>query len=279
MSIFNSKKDKYSGGAPCDKNSLPRIADIPVTMISPNPDQPRKNFDEESIDELGGSISKVGLIQPLIVRQTDIGYELIAGERRLRAVKKLGWDRVRCIIDPRPSGESAVMAVVENLQREDLDYFEEAECFASLIRKFGMTQEELAVLLGKSQSFIANKLRLLKLDPDTARAVSEAGLSERHARALLALKDASLRLEAVRRIAGSGLSVKEAEKLVDKMNSASSEQTNKHGPRIIRIFRDYRIFINTVNSACDQLRECGLNVTVVQTDLDNGVDITIRVTQ
>ncbi|MCR5611764.1 MAG: ParB/RepB/Spo0J family partition protein [Clostridiales bacterium] len=277
MAIFGTKKDHK-------QESDPRILieNIPTGRILPNPDQPRKAFDDESISELAASIQQVGLIQPLIVRKNGENYVLIAGERRLRAVKLLAWPTVQCIISE-VSGEedAALMAIVENLQREDLHFFEEAECYAALLDKLGVTQDELAVRLGKSQSFIANKLRILRLSPEIRSSVTELGLTERHARALLRLNTDSEREAAVSKIAAKSLSVKETEKLVDSM-LASSEKTSsgaKPRPKIIRIFRDYKLFINTVNSACDQLRDSGLTVFVEQTDRENGVDITIRISQ
>lgn len=277
MALFGAKKD-------IKQETDPRIVveDVPTNRILPNPDQPRRSFDEESISELAASIRQVGLIQPLVVRRSGENYVLIAGERRLRAVKLLAWPTVQCIISP-VSGEedAAIMAIVENLQREDLHFFEEAECYSALLDKLDVTQDELAVRLGKSQSFIANKLRILRLSPDLREVVTDAGLSERHARALLRLDSDPERESALSKIVSKSLSVKETEKLVDSILEASDKNSSgaKPRPKIIRIFRDYKLFINTVNSACDQLRDSGLAVCVEQTDRENGVDIVIRISQ
>ena len=251
------------------------LRELPVEAIAPNPDQPRRSFDEASIAELAESIKQVGLIQPLLVRRTAAGYELIAGERRLRAMMSLGQRTVRCLVDTGAnSEESAIMAITENLQRRDLHYFEEAECYAALLEKLGLTQEQLAERLGKSQSFIANKMRLLKLEPQTRRLIAAVGLSERHARTLLRLPDDEEREEAAAVIAAKGLSVKDAERYVE---SRLKPKTQRLHPRMIRIFKDYKVFMNTVSTACEQLRECGLPVSVKQSERGGAAEIVIRV--
>ena len=182
-----------------------RLVEVNVASIHPNPYQPRATFDEESIAELAQSIQQVGLLQPLLVRKVDDGYELVAGERRLRAVTSLGMEKVACIVQQDIEDESsAMMALIENLQREDLHYLEEAQCYQKLLETYGLTQEELANRLGKSQSSIANKLRLLKLSDEVKAAMTEKRLSERHARALLKLTDDKQRLDAVEKIAEKG---------------------------------------------------------------------------
>lgn len=174
------------------------------------------------------------------------------------------------------------MAVVENLQREDLNYFEEAECYKALLDELKLTQEELASRLGKSQSFIANKLRILKLSPEVRGAVGLYELSERHARAVLRLSDDADKLAIIKKAGEDGLSVKDTERLVEKkLNSLfdSKKDGAKPRPVIMRIVKDYRMFMNTVNSACEYLRSGGMNVDVSQSDRADGVDITIHVTQ
>ena len=259
-----------------------RLVEVNVASIHPNPYQPRATFDEESIAELAQSIQQVGLLQPLLVRKVDDGYELVAGERRLRAVTSLGMEKVACIVQQDIEDESsAMMALIENLQREDLHYLEEAQCYQKLLETYGLTQEELANRLGKSQSSIANKLRLLKLSDEVKAAMTEKRLSERHARALLKLTDDKQRLDAVERIAEKGLSVKETEQMVEKtLNKAYDEKQDgaKPRPKLMRIVRDYRLFMNTINQAVNQLRESGMTVEVEQSDRADGVDIKISVT-
>ena len=260
-----------------------RLVEVNVASIHPNPYQPRATFDEESIAELAQSIQQVGLLQPLLVRKVDDGYELVAGERRLRAVTSLGMEKVACIVQQDIEDESsAMMALIENLQREDLHYLEEAQCYQKLLETYGLTQEELANRLGKSQSSIANKLRLLKLSDEVTAAMTEKRLSERHARALLKLTDDKQRLDAVERIAEKGLSVKETEQMVEKtLNKAYDEKQDgaKPRPKLMRIVRDYRLFMNTINQAVNQLRESGMTVEVEQSDRADGVDIKISVTR
>ena len=260
-----------------------RLVEVNVASIHPNPYQPRATFDEESIAELAQSIQQVGLLQPLLVRKVDDGYELVAGERRLRAITSLGMEKVACIVQQDIEDESsAMMALIENLQREDLHYLEEAQCYQKLLETYGLTQEELANRLGKSQSSIANKLRLLKLSDEVKAAMTEKRLSERHARALLKLTDDKQRLDAVEKIAEKGLSVKETEQMVEKtLNKAYDEKQDgaKPRPKLMRIVRDYRLFMNTINQAVNQLRESGMTVEVEQSDRADGVDIKISVTR
>lgn len=267
MPLFNKRNDL--------KERELVLRELPVEAIAPNPDQPRRSFDEASIAELARSIAQVGLIQPLYVRRTALGYELIAGERRLRAVMSLGWRTVRCLVDAGADEEdSAIMAITENLQRKDLHFFEEAECYEALISRLGLTQEQLAEKLGKSQSFVANKLRLLRIPPASRKLIGAVGLSERHARALLRLPSDEERDEAAAVIAARGLSVKDAERYVD---SRLKQTAPKLRPRMIRIFRDYKVFMNTVTSACEQLRESGLPVTIKQNERGGAAEIVIRI--
>ena len=278
MPVFDFRKDAKTEGN--DR----KLTEIPVASIRRNPYQPRVTFDEESIAELAQSIRQVGLIQPLVVRKAPDGaFELVAGERRLRAVKSLGMENVTCIVEQGMEDESsAMMALIENLQREDLDYLEEAQCYNTLLSTYNLAQEELAARLGKSQSSIANKLRLLRLPEEVKSAMAEAHLTERHARALLKLKDEKTQLALVDKIAKKSLSVKETEKLVDKtLNRLYDEKADgaRPRPKILRIVKDYRLFMNTINAAVNTLRETGMTVAVEQEDRENGVDIHIHVTR
>ncbi len=259
-----------------------RLINLLVTEIEPNPNQPRKTFDEEALQELAASIKQVGLIQPVVVRRAANGkYELVAGERRLRACRLLGMQELPCIIeDGMVEQESAMVALIENLQRENLHYLEEAECYAALISSYGLTQEEMAVRLGKSQSAIANKLRVLRLPPVVKEAMIEARMTERHARTLLKLKDEKSQLAIIERVRARSLSVKDTEKLVEKtLNSQYDEKQEGAVPRpkILRYLRDYRLFMNTINAAAKQLEEAGMTVEVEQTDASDGIDVFIRV--
>ncbi len=269
-------------GLPLEKRYLKRpvpaqreLIDLPVDCIRPNPYQPRQRFDEESLLELKQSIAEAGLIQPLVVRCLAGRYELIAGERRLRACKLLGMQKVPCVVQRCEAEEdSALMALIENVQRRDLHFFEEAECYRAVLKTYHMTQETLARRLGKSQSFLANKLRLLHFSPDLRRRMSEAELSERHARALLRLDDERLAGELVERIAEKRMTVKETERLVEKI-VAAQEAPKK--PRLLRLLKDYRLFVNSVKTGAEQLRDTGLHVELIQMDVEDGVDMLVKV--
>ena len=256
--------------------------EINVDYIVPNPNQPRTVFDDEALDELAQSIQQVGLIQPLLVRKVDdTHYELVAGERRLRAVKRINFSKVPCIVQTgMDSEESALMAIVENLQRENLGFIEEAQCYSAMLEKYSLTQEQLAMRLGKSQSCIANKLRLLKLPQSVAESVTAAGLSERHARELIRLNDEQEQLDAVKYISEHALSVKDTERYVTKKLDVMAKEGKNVRRRsvVMRIMKDYRIFMNTINSAVQFLRDSGLDVEVTQQDRPDGVDISISIT-
>lgn len=293
MAVFDffKEKDKQKeiinretvDNAAANEDQKRRLVEVPIDQIIPNPNQPRRTFDDESLQELAQSIRQVGLIQPLVVRRMDGGYELVAGERRLRACKSIGLKSVACIVQNDVFEEdSAMMALIENLQRENLHYLEEAQCYQALLTTYNLKQEELAERLGKSQSAIANKLRILKLSPAVKSAMGEARLTERHARALLRIKDEKMQLEMVSKIKEKGMSVKDTEKLVDKtLNKLYDNKTDGAKPRpvIIRVIRDYRLFMNSINAAVEQLRDSGLHVDIEQNDRDDGVDIAIHVTR
>lgn len=292
MAVFDFLKDKRNeDAAPAAAGAgvsvaLPgadgrRLMRLPIEDIRPNPNQPRKTFDDEGLEELADSIKQVGLIQPLVVRRVSDGYELVAGERRLRACKLLGMHEIPCLVeDMMVEQESAMVALIENLQRENLHYLEEAECYSQLIALYGLTQEELAARLGKSQSAVANKLRVLRLSPAVKDAMTEARMTERHARALLRLRDDKTQLQVIEKIRTRSLSVKDTEKLVDKtLNRLYDEKHDGAAPRpkILRYLRDYRLFLNSISVAAKQLNDAGMQVSVEQTDVADGVDVFIRV--
>ncbi|MFW5788248.1 MAG: ParB/RepB/Spo0J family partition protein [Halanaerobiales bacterium] len=194
------------------------INQINTEKIEPNPFQPRKEFSGDDINELADSIKNFGVIQPIIVRETDDGYQLIAGERRLRAAKIAGLSFIPAIVKEMADREVAEIALVENLQRKDLNFIEEASAYENMVKEFNMTQEQLAEKLGKSQSTIANKLRLLKLPPEVREELNDSLFSERHARALLKLDNIEKQMEVLNKIRKQGLTVKETNKLINKLN-------------------------------------------------------------
>lgn len=271
MSLFRMIADGRQQSTPTRQLLL-----LPEAQILPNPNQPRRAFDEEGILELSRSISQAGLIQPLTVRRTVAGYELIAGERRLRACRLLGMEQIPCIVQETPTEMSAMMALIENLQRRDLHFIEEAACYRKLLSQYALTQEQLAERLGKSQPFIANKLRLLALSPAVREAIESAGLSERHARALLRLPEERERLYVIEEITRRALTVKETERLIAQQleqRSAPRQRT-----RMFRMRKDFRLFLNTLDQAARLLKQAGMAVDIEQAAPDpDHLTLTIRI--
>lgn len=254
-----------------------KISDIPIIKIRPNKAQPRKVFNEEDLNALSQSIAENGILQPLTVRKVSATeYELIAGERRLRASVMAGLRKVPCIVIKCSEKESAVYALLENLQRSDLGMFEEARGISRLIRRYGLTQQEAAVKLGKTQSTIANKLRLLRLTYEEQEWIENAGLSERHARALLKLGDEGARREALSKIISENLNVQQSENLINLILNSSPKNNKKQGTSKA-VIKDVRIFVNTINKAIDTMRLAGIDAQSDKTDTDNFIEYTIRI--
>ncbi len=266
---------------------------LPIDRIVGNPYQPRKRFNEEALQELAASIREFGVIQPLIVRNGPQEFELIAGERRLRAAKLAGLREVPAIIKDLSDKEMAEIALVENLQREDLHYLEEAEGFQQLIANFGFTQEELARRVakfignrrlarrgGKNQSTIANKLRLLKLDPRVRQTLVADNLTERHARSLLKLTDARQQQKVLATIRQQSLNVRQTEDLIGEINAGIAREMSNKPParqKVVKIIKDVRIFINTINNVVGEMRKAGLNITLTQAQDDQYINLNLRI--
>jgi len=260
-----------------------KIYNLPVELISANPFQPRRHFESMALVDLATSIKQYGLMQPISVRLAEWGYELIAGERRLRASKLASLRTIPAIIVDITDTESAILALVENLQRQNLNYIEEAEGFSQLIVKHELTQDDLARKMGKNQSTIANKLRLLKLPEKVKKALIEHDLSERHARALLlALRERSTEdaerfmLEVIEQIVEEGLTVQKTEELIEK---AVSPIAKKAMPRakVKTYVKDVRIFTNTVKQAVDVMQGSGVDATYNIEEKEDGCVITVMV--
>ena len=253
------------------------IADIPIIKIRPNKAQPRKVFSEDELSALSRSIAENGILQPLTVRKvSSTEYELVAGERRLRAAVMAGLRKVPCIVVKCSDRESAVYALLENLQRADLGIFEEARGISKLIRRYGLTQEQAAIKLGKTQSTIANKLRLLRLSEEEQEWMEKAGLSERHARALIRIENETVRREVLSRIITENLNVKQSERLVGiYLNSTPKPSRVKGNSKAV--IKDIRIFLNTINRAIDTMRLSGINAQSNKTDTEDFIEYTIRI--
>ena len=234
---------------------------IPNDQIYPNPNQPRQIFDQEELVNLAISIRMNGILQPITVRQTDKGYELVSGERRLRASKLAGLVSIPCIVVDVNNMKSAVFALIENLQRQNLNYFEEAIAIERLMREYGLTQEDAARRLGKAPSTVSNKLRLLSLPEEARKRLMENGLTERHARALLKL-DKDKVAEVLDKIIEKKLNVTQTDELIDEILSnisAPKRQTK-------RMFSDVKIFLNTINTAVDTMKKSGIGADIRRED-------------
>ena len=247
--------------------------------IYPNPVQPRKLFDDESLEELSRSIRDYGILNPLSVRIRGSRYELVAGERRLRAAKLAGLREVPCILLDVNMEDASLIALVENLQRRDLDFIEEANGINQLIRMFGMSQEEAARRIGKSQSAVANKLRLLKLPQDVLEGLRENGLSERHGRALLRLSGAEEQREALLYIIDNGLTVAATDAYVDALLSRQEEEPEPEKPEGRRTFvlKDVRVFLNTLSRSIDLMKQGGIAAGVRREETEDSLILTISI--
>lgn len=259
------------------------IENISVGNIRPNPYQPRKYFNQAAIEELAVSIENYGILQPLSVRKIgETSFELIAGERRLRAAKLIGLETVPSIIVEIVEQDSAVLALIENIQREDLNYIEEAISYNHLINDHGLTQEEIAKKVGKTQSTIANKLRLLRLSDHVKKTLIDKSLSERHARALLRLPDEELQIEILKKVLDNNMTVKKTEELIEKTRHKLMEVNNHTGDKRkrsrakVKSYINFRIYINTIKNAYQEIKNSGINATFEQKDYNDYTEIKIR---
>lgn len=252
-----------------------RVQYIPLGRIRPNPQQPRRSFDEEGLAELAASIRSCGILQPLTVRRAGDGYELVAGERRLRAARIAGLREVPCLVAQVGEEDSALLALMENLQRRDLDCWEEAQAIARLISRYGLSQEEAARRLGRAQPTVANKLRLLRLPEDVRALLRENGLTERHARALLRLQDPEVQRRAAGDIVRRGMNVAQAEAYVEKL--LQSAQVTPPRGRSTYIIKDVRLFLNSVDRGLHLMRQAGVDAGWDRQDTDREILLTIRI--
>ena len=257
------------------KTGRKRVLELRIADIRPNPHQPRRAFEEDGLRELADSIAAHGILQPLTVRRAGGGWELIAGERRLRAARLAGLERVPCIEREATDAHSAALALVENLQRRDLHYLEEAAAIADFLRKTNCTQEEAARQLGRSPSALANKLRLLRLSEDCCAVLTKHGLTERHARALLRLEDGEERLAAARCIAEKQMNVAQAEQYIEKR--LSQIQSTPPAARKTFILKDVRLFLNSLERGLRMVREAGVAAETERPDTEDAILLTIRI--
>ncbi len=258
-----------------------QVQELEIDKVATNPFQPRKHFDEMQLDDLARSIREYGVIQPIIVRPAENGYELVAGERRLRASQKIGLQSIPAIVRDLNDRDMAELALIENLQRENLNYFEEAEGYRRLIQEFNLTQEDVAKRVGKSQSTIANKLRLLKLSAEVIENIIPEIITERHSRALLKLPTPELQLAVLKEIYEKELNVRETdlfvEQLLNEEKQKGDKQSKTQGKKIIRIFKDLRIYVNTIKQAVSAIEGAGLHVDLTETYREDYIEIVIKI--
>lgn len=252
-----------------------KVSHIEIDKIAPSPHQPRRTFDMESLCGLAESIRNFGIIQPVTVRKVAGGFELVAGERRLRAARIAGLAKVPAIVQEMKEDTAASVALLENIQREDLSYLEEAESYRILMQKNGMTQEDLAKKMGKSQSSIANKLRILKLSPNVKEALNKSGLTERHARALLRLNDEKLQLEVIHTAETSHYNVAQTEALIDSI----FRQQNQEAAHPVRkqVVKDVKIFFNTIKQAVEMIQKSGVYAQTQKNEDEEYIEYIIKI--
>lgn len=250
-----------------------RLLLLPTEEIGLAPDRQRRATDRAALSELMVSIAQIGLVQPVVVRKLPEGYELIAGERRLKACKLLGYREIPCIVVQAGEERCAVMALAENVQRRPLHFLEEAERLNALMKNGAFTEEKLSTVLGKNDPYVQNRLRLNALSKETRARLRQSGLSERHARALLRLNDAERQQQALDLIERRKMTGPAAERLVDSLTDAPGAAPM----RILRFSRDCRLFVNSVKDCIGQLEGTGVTADLVETRRDDGVDLLIRV--
>jgi len=251
------------------------ILEVEISRIVPNRNQPRRNFDRDELVSLAKSIAQDGILQPLTVIKSGEGYELVAGERRLRAAKMAGYSSVPCIVVNLNMQQSAVMSIVENMQRQELSFFEQAQAIERLTGEWGMTQEGVARRLGISQSSVANKLRLLRLSDECRAEIIRQGLTERHARALLKLEGDEERLFMLSKIAERGLNVSKTEQVIESFLSKKAREESIR--RRSAVFRDIRLFMNTVNKAVEVMKLAGVEAGTKKTEHDGVIEFTVTI--
>lgn len=260
------KNSKYKIGG--------QIILVPQEEIYPNPNQPRKRFDFDELEGLAQSIRQNGIIQPIAVRINGKGeYELISGERRLRASRLVGITQIPCIIMDASDEKSALFALLENIQRSDLGFFEEAQAIEKLIIDFGMSRDEVCKKLGKAPPTVSNKLRLLRLPEEIRLKIIQENLSERHARALLKLTSISQMERALSIIAEKRLNVAESERLISQIMTNDSRR--RQPP--VKLFKDVRIFVNTLNHAVDTMRKAGIEADSAKSETDEYIEYIVRI--
>ena len=257
-----------------------KIEHIAVDRVRPNPYQPRKIFSDAALQELANSILEHGLMQPITVRKIGDSYELIAGERRLKASKLAGLETIPAVIVEVNTKDSAVLALIENLQRENLNFLEESQAYYTIMQDYGYTQQELANTLGKNQSTIANKLRVLKLSSTIQKILIENSLTERHARALLKLPDEKFQLVALEKVIKQELTVKKTEQLIEQMLVDITRDNmikHKSNQKVKSYIKDMRLVTNTITQAVSMIQKAGVDAKYTMQEQVDGYEIRIKI--
>lgn len=253
--------------------STAEIYNIPQAMIVPNPNQPRKRFDYDELENLAQSIRENGILQPITVRKReDKKYELVSGERRLRAARLVGMVKIPSIVINIDDKNSAMFSIIENLQRQSLNFFEEAEAIEKLVGEYAMSREEVALKLGLAPSTVSNKLRILRLPEEMRFELARAGLTESHARALLMLEDDNQRARVLSIIVDRHLNVTESERMINQMINRNNRSRNP-----LRGIRDVRLFINTLNHAVDTIRRAGVEADAARSETEEYIEYVVRI--
>ena len=253
-----------------------QIQFLPHDLIKPNPQQPRVRFDYNELEGLACSIRANGLLQPINVRALENNeFELISGERRLRAARMIGMTKIPCIVMNASDQQSALFAIIENVQRENLDFFEEAVAIERLMTEYGLSQDEISEKLGKAPSTLSNKLRLLRLPDEIRDKISYAGLSERHARALLTLPDNNTRKRVLDIVIERHLTVAETERLIQDVHRRRKMPRKPQ----TKAYKDMRIFLNTLNHAVDIIRKAGIEADTAKSETDEYFEYVIRISK
>ena len=254
-----------------------RVMEIPIEDIVPNPYQPRRVFSQAALEELSNSIKSYGILQPITVRERDGKYELVAGERRFRAAKMANLEVVPAIINNMTDESSAVLALLENLQREDLNFIEEAMGYENLIKEHSFTQQQLAEKLGKNQSTIANKLRILRLPTEIKIKLVENDLTERHARALLKLPNEELIKEVLEKIVKNELTVRKTEKLIKDILEELEAPQELDKKSNVKGTMGIRIYLNTMKQAFDAIIGTGIKAKYNEVDKGDYMEVVVRI--
>lgn len=249
--------------------------EVEMDKIFPNPYQPRKGFDEEELKTLSRSISRYGVIQPIIIRRSDKdSYEIIAGERRYRAAYLAGLTKIPAYILEADDQLSCEMALVENLQRSNLNFFEEAQAIARMMEVFSLNQLQVAKRLGKNQSTVANKLRILRLTANEQAYILDNGLTERHARALLKMEESASRKMALEHIVKKGMNVAQADEYIEALISRKKKE---EAPKRIVVLKDVRIFFNTINHALEMMKQSGIDAVSYKSEQEGVIRYVIEI--